>query len=81
MTVVNVSKRMREEAYLKKGENNKFKVSKEAEKEYADRINTAFEINMQLLCEIAKKDGRKTILDRDVMMLFSRRDVTTEEKQ
>jgi len=51
---------------------SKLRVSKTASKEYEDYIEAAMEHNIALLEEIAKKDGRKTIMKKDVIMLFSK---------
>ena len=78
MTTINIGKRMREEAYLRVSQRKtcQFKVSKEAEQEYASFINSAFDPHLALLCKIANDDKRKTILQRDVMELFARKEVT-----
>ena len=50
--------------------NTKYHVSPTAIREYSIRIIEHLENYTPLLTEIAKKDGRKTILDRDVVELF-----------
>ena len=77
MAVINISKTMREHAWLRKGKRlvEKLNVSGKAEKEYLSYLNSYIETHMAVLSEYAKKAGRKTILEEDVIRLFSNKDV------
>jgi len=63
VNVVNIAKEMRKHTHLN--------ISYEASTEYALFVITFIETNMGKLEELAKKEKRKTILDRDVINLFS----------
>lgn len=66
--VVNVNKILHEKAVLNK---QRFKVSPNAVKEYCSRIIDHIEDNTIQLCMLAKRNNRKTIMEDDVIELFS----------
>ena len=69
MNVVNVNKIMHEEA-----KKLKCNVSAEAVREYSIRIMDHLIDNTYQLFLIAKQNGRKTIMEEDVILLFGKID-------
>ena len=70
--VVNISKLMHENAKLLKGlKETKFNVSPGAIREYSSRIRDHIEDYTPRLCEIAQRHDRKTVMEPDVIELFS----------
>lgn len=77
---VDVPKLLRENAYLENGtlEPTRFKISEKAIAEIIDWISSSIEYISPDLCRLAKREDRRTILDRDVVLLRSRRGVFFE---
>jgi len=70
--VVNVGKIMRENAVLSQGtKKQKFRVSPGAVNEVISRIVDNLEDYTIEFCWVANQDGRKTILERDIIKVFS----------
>ena len=57
--------------------NTSFNISPEAVNEYALMVVACVEKNTKKIEDIAKADGRKTILDRDVIQFFGLADSST----
>lgn len=69
--VVNVDKLMHSNAVITKRKTKiKFHVSPSAVHEYTSRIVDRLQDYTPVLCEIAQKHGRKTVMEQDVVELF-----------
>lgn len=69
--VVNIDKLMHDNAFFHRGQTKiKFNVSPSAVQEYSSRIIDNIGDNTPILCEIAQKHGRKTVMEQDVIELF-----------
>ena len=70
--VINVKKRMKEEAYLKISNRvtKEFNLSAEAVQENISFLNAEIECRMQVAMELAFRDGRKTVMPGDIIQAY-----------
>jgi len=48
-----------------------YKISDQAWREMKDRLELFFEMKMPVLCDIAERNGRHTVMEEDVVEYFS----------
>ena len=72
---INLDKILHENAYLNSGtlKRETYRISQNAIEELARWIETTLEYITPELCKIARRDKRKTIQDKDIIYLKSRR--------